>query len=250
MENTDTQAAEKGRSPMKRLQNFLYYYKWLVLAAALILIVLGAEAVSRLTEKQTVLTGVMLNCHVSISGEEKLEEFSQAFLEQNGLDTQENQLGLLGSLTYFSEFETSPTDTYYSVQAISAQITAGSLDFVAGDQESIQALAYGDFFEDLSQVLPADVLKALEPHLLYMDLAVMERMQATDWTQEENEEVLFPDPTDPAAMEKPIPVMVDISGSPALRDIYLKEGAPLAFAVAGNAPHTQWIDEMLDFLLR
>lgn len=249
MANTD-KIENKREARRKKLRNFLDYYKWHTVAVAVLIAVVISQIYTNLTSKEILLSGVMLNSRVALSGEASITEFTDAFLEEQQLDPEKYGLDIMGNLTYFSKYETSSTDTYYSVQALSAQISAGTLDFVVGNLDAMLSLAYADFYEDLSSVLSDEALAQYAPYLLYMDLAVLEEMQATDWSGEETVTVEFPDPRDPAAMDAPIPVLIDVSGSEAPSDIYLGVEEALVFAVAGNTPHPENIEAMLGFLTK
>lgn len=249
MENTD-KVESKREIRRKKLRNFLDYYKWHTVAAAVLIAIMISQIYTNLISEDILLSGVMLNSRVALSGEASISEFTDAFLKELQLDPKKYGLDIMGNLTYFSEYETSPMDTYYSVQALSAQVSAGTLDFVVGNQEAMVALAYGDFYADLSRVLSLEVFAQYAPYLLYMDQAILEQMQATDWSGEETVTVEFPDPRDPAAMGAPIPVLIDVSGSKALSDIYFGVEEPLVFAVAGNAPHPENVEAMLEFLTK
>ena len=66
---------------------------------------------------------------------------------------------------------------------------------------------------------------------------------------EDTESIPVPDATKPETMEKPIPVMIDMSQSGKLTEVYGDSGNALTFGIVANAPNTDMVLNFIDFLM-
>ena len=80
-----------------------------------------------------------------------------------------------------------------------------------------------------------------------MDLAVLESIHA----QASNApSVEIPDCREPETMERPVPVLIDMSGSGELQSVYGGLADTLAFGFVANAPHPENTLKYVDYLMR
>ena len=141
------------------------------------------------------------------------------------------------------------TDADVLAAAKTVVAKAGELDFITGDLGAMLGLAYQDYFGDLSEVLSREQYEAYAPFFLYIDRAVLEQMNgATGESGEAPPEI--PDCRKPETMERPVPVLIDMSGSGALRGVYGDYAETLAFGLVVNAPHPENTLKYIDYLMR
>ena len=126
---------------------------------------------------------------------------------------------------------------------------AGELDFITGDLGSMVGLAYQGYFVDLSEVLGEDQYESYSPYFLYIDQAVLESINTqTTETNENTPEI--PDCTKPEDMEHPVPVLIDMSQSDTLQDVYCHAFDNLVFGMVANSPHPENTLRYMDYLMR
>ena len=82
-----------------------------------------------------------------------------------------------------------------------------------------------------------------------MDEAVIEKRSEAFDKGEDPDSILTPDATEPETMEKPIPVMIDMSQSKKLTQVYGDSGNALTFGIVANAPNTDMVLNFIDFLM-
>lgn len=238
--------ALKGK---ERLQHLFQYYKWRILAIVLCFAILLSAVVNAIIKKDYVLTGILLNYTEDVSGD-KLSALTSDFLTANGIDEKEYTLELITSLSYLQDNAEFATDSYMAVENLTARVTGKMLDFVVCDLDTIENLAYSEFFVDLSTVLTKEQMEAYAPYLLYMDMAFVEKIKEIVESENYDVEIELPDSKKPETMEKPIPVFIDISGSDYSDAIYPGEKKDIVLAIAVNAPHEEMLREFVDFLMK
>ena len=129
-----------------------------------------------------------------------------------------------------------------------AWIAAGSVDFITGDLDAMTEIAYKSYFLDLSEVLTKEQYAQYEPYFLYIDQAVIEQRQAAFDNDEDASEITIPNCAEPETMEKPIPVMIDMSHSQKLLDIYGESTDTVVLSITENAPHKDLTLEFIGYL--
>ncbi len=234
--------AIKNGTSKEKFQYFLDYYKWQTITAIAVIIIIISSIYSAVTAKETLLSGVMLNCYHSFS-EEPFADLIHDFISNQQINSSKYEIELNTTLTYSADNASASETNYNTIQLLGAQIASHSLDFVAGNLEAMTTFAYSDSFCDLSSLLSEEQLALYEPYLLYIDLAVSEKLQT------ETSAIDFPDCTKPETMQIPIPIMIDMSHCEYLTNTYAYTVEPLVFAVAVNASNKEMVLNLINFLM-
>lgn len=233
------------------IRDILRGNKWL---AAVIAVALAAFLFMQKIDgnRTVVLSGMLLNHDPGVS-EAMTSEVETAFLEELQTNDKSADVVLLTDWNYVADDEEKAEDNYYTIQALIMYTKEKVLDFVAGDQQNMLQLAYGDFFVDLSSVLSAEQMQRYAPYLRYIDMAVIEEASMMDQQDMmaiiNGETTEFPDCSKPENMEKPIPVFIDITGCSKINGFYSENDENLVFAVMRNAPDLDAVPCWVDFLL-
>lgn len=239
----------KDAPPKQKLAYFWEYYKWYVIVPALILIALTSYIYHIVTRTEDVVNGQLLNARAE-NAQTIANDLAAAFSEEIDLDTKEYSVNLNTALVYLpSTAASSGAANYESVQALMTWVAAGTIDFISGDTASLNELAYREYFFDLREILSEEQIAAYEPYFLYIDQAVIEAMGKAADANADVSAITFPDCRDPKAMEKPIPVMIDISGSKAFSDIYSGTDS-IAFGIVANTKHPDTTLRFLDYIMK
>lgn len=233
----------KNASLNQKLEFFWDYYKWPAVSVMIVLAVIGSFVHSAVMSKDVILSGICLNCYQS-SFEPRFDTLTEAFLQDQNLDPSEFAVEINTSLIYAPGDENAAETNYQTVQRIGAQITAKDLDFAVGNLEAMLEFAYTDTFCDLSLLLSEEELARYEPYLLYVDLAVVEAV-----LDQPQADIQWLDCKSPEKMERPVPVLIDMSSCGALMENYPYLQETLALGVAVNAPHEDMIPSLIDFLM-
>ena len=228
----------KGASFRAKTRYFLDYYLERTLIAVAIMAVIALSLYFQMTAPETICTGVFLNC--PLANTQKADALAEKYVTLRYPDSSDAVVTINTSLVYRLDDEQYISESYNTGQTLSAQIEAGALDFIVGDWKPMQVLAYAGLFTDLSTVLSEEQMERYEPYFLYIDRARQDAYQNMEWDQTGELGDLF---NDPAKMEEPIPVFIDISHFGSIQDIYSEE--TLVFAIAAN---TSNFEQALDFL--
>lgn len=225
------------KAPLKtKASYFWHYYKWHIIIPLLIISFIIWCIISVMTKRDTILNGVFLNAH-SMDATTLSEELAADFCKEHKINTEDYAVTLNTSLS-FDGNNIENTANYETVQVLMAWIGAGTLDFVAGDTNALTVLAYANYLVDLRKVLSDEDFAKYEPYFLYIDEAVL---HAEDIISD------YPDCTKPEEMERPIPVLIDISASDEIAKLY-PGVKPIILGVAANAPNTETLSDFLDYL--
>lgn len=246
---------KKYGTRQEKLAYFWDYYKWHTIIAVIAIIVIGSSIYSSLTAKDIVLNGILLNSYSAVD-EEVPSTLISDFLTEQQIDTTKNDITLNTSLYYTTDEEKNSDYnmselTYTASQIIVVQVAAGELDFMTGDLETLSSLAYSEYFVDLSTVLSEDQLALYEPYLLYIDQTVLEALNE-DTDLDSTKTITIPDCDKPETMEKPIPVMINISHCDDVKEFYphMTEDDPIVFGFTVNSKHAEMTAAFLDFLMK
>lgn len=224
---------------------FWDYYKLHAFVIIAVLGFIGNLAYTKLTAKDIILSGTLLNQY-NILGDEPTEKMVDTFMAEQGFDTATQKVELNTSLRYSNNGDSSLNDA--TIQGLLAQCSGGTMDFVTGDMEAMTIFAYGDYFYDLYEVLSAEEIERYEPYFLYIDRDYQRQVDEAF----ENPEVLLtmlpPDMNHPETMVNPVPVLIDISETTLNSDIYLELVDTLCFGFTVNAPNPETAKEFLHYL--
>lgn len=232
----------------ERIQYFMSYYKWYVVACVAVIAIIATILVGNLLKKEPILSGVMLNS-TNASSDSAFDDFSNRFLDAIGMDGEEFEVSIASNLTYRPEDKESLETNYTTVQTLAAQTAGALMDFIAGDLPTLQNLAYSSFFVDLSGVLSQEQMEQLSPYLCYIDMAIIETLEEAAQAGNYDIDIEIPDCKKPEDMQKPIAVLLDVSSSGWFTEIYPYAAKSVVLGVAVNAPHMQAVLQLIDCLL-
>lgn len=232
----------------QKIQYFWENERKHVIAFAIEIVVILALLVLLLTRKDSVLTGVLLNSSANVP-KETVTVLNNELLEGAGLSTEKVKVELSNGINYYLNDESKKEDNYTLIQAIVEQMEKSKLDFLTGDQETVVVLAYSSFFYDLSAVLSEERLALYKPYLRYIDQAVVDQIKKAAESNTDVE-IKIPDCTKPENMEKPIPVMIDMSKYESLTAFYPDTTDPIVFAVFENTPVKETVQKVIDFIMK
>lgn len=236
----------KNGTPKEKWYYFWEYYKAHAIVAAFLVIFVISYIYNALTAKDILLNGFFLN---SISGKSAVEELKYDFLEKEAIDTAKYDVIFDADRIYSLDLSSSDYSyNYKTSQALVTQTSAGDLDFVAGDLPVMTVTAYSEYFLDLSKVLSQEQLELYEPYFLYIDQPVLEQLMETK--SSENEEMItIPDCRQPETMEKPVPVMIDVSSWDKVEKIYDGgEETRIAIGCIINSSNIETVLAFIDYL--
>ena len=80
--------AIKNGTLKQKLSYFWDYYKWYVIIPLIIIIAVGSTIYHKLTDPETILNGVLLNCY-NMEKQDATLEFMESFYEAHDIDTKE-----------------------------------------------------------------------------------------------------------------------------------------------------------------
>lgn len=224
---------------------FYDYYKFEAFVIIGVLFFVGNLAFTKITEKDIVLSGALLNQY-NILADEKITALGNDFLTQQNINLEENKAEFNTSLRYAHSGDSSFNDA--TLQGLVAQCSGGTIDFITGDMEAMTIFAYGDYFYDLREVLSEDELEQYEPYFLYIDRDYQRQVDEALATPELIPTMVPPDMRYPEKMIDPAPVLIDLRESELLSDIYIDLVDVLCFGFTVNAPHLDLTKEFLDYL--
>lgn len=243
----------RGKSWKEKVSHIFTYY-WFPILVILVVLIVGISLIrTNVSAREPALSGILLNCrgYDSMLSDTDSADFSAGFLEELSLDPSDYTLSFRMNMIYSQGGGSAAGaySDYQSLMTIMSCVAAGELDFITGDLGTMVGLAYQDYFADLSQVLGQEQYECYEPYFLYVDLAVMEKINSRAG-EAEKAEVEIPDCRKPETMERPVPVLIDMSGSGELQSVYAGFADTLAFGFIANAPHPENTLQYIDYLMR
>ncbi|MBQ7795040.1 MAG: hypothetical protein IJ374_00555 [Lachnospiraceae bacterium] len=224
---------------------FYDYYKFEAFVVIAVLFFIGNLTYTKLTEKEIVLSGALLNQY-NILAEEQVLDLGENFLTEQQIDLNENKAEFNTTLRYAHSGDSSFNDA--TIQGLVAQCAGGTIDFITGDMEAMTIFAYGDYFYDLREVLTEEEMELYEPYILYIDRDYQRQVEEALVTPEIIPTMVPPDMRYPEKMVDPVPVLIDLRESDLLSEIYIDLVDVLCFGFTVNAPHLELTKEFLDYL--
>ena len=221
------------------------YYKWHIIVPILAIIAITSYIVNLVTAPDIIMNGVMLNIH-NIESAHPSETLLTDFYKEQKVDTKKEEITLNTNLHYATDDATS---NYESAQILVAWLAAGQLDFITGDVSALTDLAYKEYFTDLRDYLSDEQLEKYEPYFLYMDYDVYQKRSEAMSNMDDASIIELPDCTKPEEMKDPIPVMIDISKSEKVKQVYGNTTEVLAFGVTVKETHKEMTTAFLDYLM-
>lgn len=237
--------AIKNGTPKQKLSYFIYYYKWHVIAAVLVVLAVISLIRHYADQKDTAFYACLVN---SVEGE-NTAEYIQSFADYAGIDTNAYEICFDTSIL-ISDPEANPETIEAASQKLMIYIAAGNLDVLLTDAHSIQHYANAQLFYDLRDFLTPEQLELYEPYFYYVDLTVVQALQETMVNSEEEYIPTYPDPTKPEEMDQPVPVGIWIKSNGALTKNYAFLSNDLVLAVLPNAKNPETASKFIDFLMQ
>lgn len=149
----------KVKSNKKDLKNeleyFWMYYKLPFFALVIVVLLIGYFLVTKLTEKETALEVMLIDCHTEISSEQMQEDF----MEYAGLDTQKYQVSFQTNLML--EGTDSGSYTMSSLSKFIADIGSEKLDVCGMLESDFEKYDKSDTWMDLRDVFTEEELEKL-----------------------------------------------------------------------------------------
>ena len=221
------------------------YYKWHIIVPILAIIAIASYIVNLVTAPDIIMNGVMLNVH-NLESENPSETLLPDFYKEQKVDTKKEEITLNTNLHYSID---NPASNYESAQVLMAWLAAGQLDFITGDAVSLTDLAYKEYFTDLRDYLTEEQLAKYEPYFLYMDYDIYKKRSELINNMDETTIIELPDCTKPEEMADPIPVMIDMSQSEKLKEVYGNTSEVLALGITVKETHKELTSAFLDYLM-
>lgn len=241
----ERQAVAKYGTPEDKWNYFKDYYMVRTIAVIAVLVFAICFIYDTVTKPDIVLNGIFLNTFNFDERADSAAELEEEFTKHLKL-TPEFEVAFSSNLTLTGN----AAQDYQSSQAMSVQIAAGQLDFVVSPLNIILDYGYGGMLAGLNEVLTPEQMETYKPYFLYMDMAVYDaRNEAADNGQDVKD-VAIPDPTKPDTMEKPVPVLIDVSKCDKLASIYAYDFGTLAIGLSSTAPNPENICKFVDYLFQ
>lgn len=219
------------------------YYGLPIVCTILILALVAFLVFQSFHSPKVILNGTFINLY---NHEQPLavNELGEEFLKAEKINTSKYGVAFGSGINIDASDSVA---SYESTQALIAQVTGATIDFIVSPSDAILSLAYDEMFVDLSTVLTDEQIEYYEPYFLYVDQAIIEQLLTTDDT-ESLEGIELPDCRKPEEMQRPIPVLIDISEYKTITELYGSLDQTIVFGIAFNAPNTETAITFLDYL--
>lgn len=241
----ERQAVMKHGTPKDKWNYFKDYY----LLRTIIVIVIIALAThfiyDTVTKPDIVLNGIFLNTFNFDKVDDSAAGLEEEFTKHLNLSS-EYEVSFSSNLTLTGN----AAQDYQASQAMTVQIAAEQLDFVVSPLNIILDYGYGGMLAGLEEILTPEQMETYKPYFLYIDMAVYEVRDEAANNGEDVNDIPLPDPTKPDTMEKPLPVLIDISKCEKLKSIYAYDFGTLTFGISSTAPHPDNICKFIDYLFQ
>lgn len=235
----------KKGTAKEKISYLWYYFKWHLFILLLVIAMAADLIYTNVTAKDYVLQGMFLNVLVQ---QDLSAELEQAYLRQYPIDTDTQDIFFDTSLYYSPNPEdTDASASYETMQVITARMVGGQTDFLVADAKTLTYWAYEGYYLELADALTPAQYEIYEPYFLYYDRAYMEYLDTLNY---DDTDIQYPDPTRPDLMEDPVPLMVNVSESNILSDVYLNANSTYGLAVIANGANLEntlkFIDHLMD----
>lgn len=187
-EKAAQKAAFRAMSPEKKLEHILTYYKWPILLALVVLLVLGSVVYRELTKKEQVLQLALVNVAV---GEDMKRELSSDFIEAEGGNPRRQEVYLYPDLYISENADTLNHEYAYASQMkLMGAIQSQKLDLVIMNREGYDVLSQKGYLAELPALLRADpaLAEALAPLLVENEVVLSDNSIEVMLGEAENRE--------------------------------------------------------------
>lgn len=234
----------------EKFEIFWKYNKVHVFIWAIGLIVLGFFLFQQFSTPVIIFHGMTLNADNQKT--DAADEFINNFYKSYEIDPTSGQTIFKTEYSYYPKNEKKSEENFNSSEYILVQKEKTSLDFIIGPLSAVQDIAYNNMFHDLERYLTDKELDLCRNNFLYIDTDVVNEMAAAFESDKDTSSVTIPDCANPDEMEKPVPVMIDISNCEALAGLYdldkLEE--PLVIAIMTDAPDKKLTLQFIQYLTK
>ena len=165
-EKAAQKAAFRAMSPEKKLEHILTYYKWPILLALVVLLVLGSVLQRELTKKEPVLQLALVNVAV---GEDLENALTADFITYDGGNPRRQEVYLYPDLYISENADTLNHEYAYASQMkLMGAIQSQKLDLVIMNREGYDVLSQKGYLAELPALLADDpaLAEALAPLLV------------------------------------------------------------------------------------
>lgn len=153
-------AAFRAMSPADKLDYIVSYYKWPILLAAILLLILGSAAHRQLTKKEPVLYLALADV---VAGEDLADALTAGFLRAENANPKRQEVYLYRDLYLSDKADVLNHEyAYASRMKLMGAVQAQKLDVVLMNREAYDLLSAGGYLLDLRALVPdGDPLRAL-----------------------------------------------------------------------------------------
>ena len=178
----------KDMEPKDRISYIWEYYKWYIIGGTFAVVFGIYLIVSYATRKEEVAQVLMVNANIEAVTEDDNRLFD-ALLEENGYDTDKQEIVVNDGL------RVNPNgvgqNNYYTYQSVLTILEARGADIYLSDRETFDLIASTGNLQDISQVLPEEIIDKYEDQLVFAtDLETDEKypcgieLTGNEWLEE------------------------------------------------------------------
>ena len=228
----------KGKPLKEKLEHILTYFWGPILGILLVILLCIFLIFHSSTHKEEALNVICLNSFIKT---EEANKISEEFAHFSGIDTEKYTVRLNTGMLVS---DLTPTDTYETIQTLSAQVAAGAVDILVADMDAFGIFLYQDYFCDLTQILTPEQQARLKDYIIYVDRTYMEAKLSGKEVP-----IPFPDPTKPEEMDQPVPVALLLpADNEFVQKNYSSIKAQIAFGIVVNGRNQENALAFLDYV--
>lgn len=221
---------------------FIKRYKWHIIIWCIgLFLIFYYGIIPNLTSENVLLNGVFLNV------EKSTDSLTENFIKKENIDTKISTITFNDEYSYRLGKDADGDANYKAVEAIIVQSEEDELDFVMGTLDEMLDIAYNSRFSELTTFLQGGKAKDYEPYFLYIDLAVMEKLEEAYEKEEDISKIQLPDCRKPEEMKEPVAVLLDVSQCEELAAIY-GDSKNVVMGLISEAPHQTMVYSFLDYI--
>lgn len=234
----------KNGTAKEKISYLWYYFKWHFLVLIIVIVMAADLIYTNITAKEYVLQGMFLNV---LAEQDISSELEKGYLCKYPLSTDKQDVFFDTSLYYTPDKDTANASTSSEmIQVITARIIGGQTDFIVADAKTLTYLAYEGYYSELTEALTDAQYEKYAPYFLYYDRAYVEYLDSLNF---DDTNIVYPDPTRPDLMEEPVPLMINVSESNALSEVYLNANNTYGLAVIANGANLENTLKFIDYLM-
>lgn len=227
----------------QKVSYFFDYYKWHTIAVIAVVAMTGSILGNVLFGKDTAFYAALVNA----AALPPAEAYNQGFAEYAGIDTAHYDLSFDSSLPVSL---TAPDEqTMATRQKLLVYVASQEIDVLLAAGDVMDQYVYNDTFWDLREVLSEEQLAKYSPFFYYMDMAVMEELEAARDSLEVNF-TKYPDPRQPDLMCNPVPVGIYLDNAHTLKESYYFSGGEPVIGVVVNTKRPETASKYIDYILQ